>query len=234
MSKVSYEVFKELLPKNMRRVVTEETVEEINKLVEDPDYGEEFKSSVLTATGILGGKESWSLRAYVDAVKYYSLTAMTVTQADAYCRVFPDRLQSRLDRGETKNDMNGEASRYNGSDLVNRIRLQAQVPLHLVNQGNVQLAINVLVDIAVGGRSEIARVSAATSLLKELRPPETQKIEMAIGLSDEAVQARERQTEALLEIAQNQQRLLKEGVSIAEIQKMHITKKEYIDIDIED
>ena len=227
MSKLSYEVFKEVVPKNMKKLVTEDVVNEINKLVEDPDYGEELKASMLSATNILAGKEKWSLRQYIDAVKFYSLTAAAVTQTDAYAKVFPDRLQARIDRGETKNDMNGEASRYNGSELVNKIRNQALVPLHLVNQGNVQLAINVLVDIAVGGKSEIARVSAATSLLKELRPPEAQKIELDIGVKATDSIAELRKATEELAIAQRQS--IEAGVAVK-----FIAESRVIDVEIDD
>ena len=202
---LSLELVQGLVPKHYKNSVTQELIDDLNRLSRDPDYGEEFKQSMLTSTSILGGANSkWSLAMYVDAVKYFSLTAAQMSQADAYIAVFPERFQSRLDRGETKEDIRGEASRYNNSELVNKIRQQALVPLHLVNQGNVQIAINVLVDIATRGRSEVAKVSAATALLKELRPAETAKIELDVNISNKDSIADLRKATEELAIAQRQ------------------------------
>jgi len=221
-TRLSLEYMQSTLPKNYRKVVTQETVDELNLLSEDPDYGEEFKSSLITHASILSGKDSWSLGQYTDAIKFYSLTAGGLSQVEAYVKVFPDRLQSRLDRGQTKLDMTGEASRYNSTELVNRIRQQALVPLHLVNQGTLQQAINSLTTLMLTARSEVARVSAATALLKELRPPEAQSVELQLGLSDEMLAVQEKQTAHLLTIAQNQQKFLEAGHSIDDIQKLHV------------
>lgn len=228
MSKeLSYEVFKEVLPKNMKKVVTQEVVDEINKLVKDPDYGEELKSSMISATNVLAGKENWSLKQYIDAVKFYSLTAAAMTQTDAYCKVFPDRLQNRLDRGETKNDMNGEASRYNSSELVNRIRNQALVPLHLVNQSTVQLAINTLTHLMINAKSDVAKVSAASALLKELRPPEAQKIQLDVGINttDSIAELRK----ATEELALQQMQSIQAGMAVK-----YIAESRVIDIEVND
>ena len=219
---LSLEVMQEQIPKSYRKLLTQEVVDEINKLVEDPDYGQEFKEAILSHTNILAGKENFSLKHYINAIKFYSLTASGLPLVRAYVKVFPERLQARLDIGQTIADMGGEASRYNASEAVNKIRAQALVPLHLVNQGTTQLAINTLTDLMLKGRSEVARVSAATALLKELRPPEAQKVELQMGLSDAAIEAQEKQTEQLINIAENQRRLLAAGASIDDIQQIYI------------
>jgi len=224
-AEVTLSYMKEMLPKSYRKLITQSQIDEINKLVEDPDYGEEFRETIVTAMNVLGANSAWSLKQYVSAVKYFSLTAAQVNQVDSYCRVFPGRLQARLDRGEGKQEMRGEAARFNQSSLVNAIRSQAMIPIHLVNQGNLQLGINTLVDVCTNSRSDMARASAATTLLKELRPPETQHIEMQIGQSDEVLEAQAKQTETLISIAENQQRLLASGASITDIQQIHVTTK---------
>lgn len=221
-----------LVPKQYRNSVDQELVDELNRLSEDPEYGEEFKQNILTSTTVLGGPNSkWSLGMYVDAVKYFSLTAAQMSQVDAYTIVFPDRLQRRLDRGETKDDMRGEAARYNSSDLVNKIRQQALVPLHLVNQGNVQLAINVLVDIAVKGRSEVARVNAANALLKELRPPETAKIELDIAIDKGSII--DDYESAMHAMVAKQKELIEQGGDLKAIANASIKKAEYVDVEVE-
>jgi hypothetical protein len=220
---LSYENMLEQLPKRYRKNLTKEVVDEINKLIEDPDYGEEFKESIVTHTHILGGKENFSLKSYINAVKFYSLTAAGLSATKAYIKVFPERLQARLDRGQSAYDITGEASRFNHSEVVNKVRAQALVPLHLVNQGTVQKAINTLSDIMLNGKSEVARVNAANTIIKELRPPEVQQVELQLGQSEEALKAQERQTEQLAQIAENQRRLLAAGVSIEDVQQIQVT-----------
>ena len=231
---LTLEYFHTTLPKKHKKIMTQSVVDEINLLVEEPDYGEEFKSSIITHTTILEGKESWSLRQYIDAVKFYSLTAAGLSQAKSYVKVFPERLQARIDRDQGMEEIKSEASRFNGTELVNRIRQQALVPLHLVNQGTTQLAINTLTTLMLKGRSEVARVSAATALLKELRPPEIQKVELALGLTDEAMEARAKQETQLLDIAENQRRLLAAGHDINDVQQIQIKATEYTDVEVDE
>jgi len=232
MSKpLTLELMKEQVPRDYKPRLTQEVVDEVNKLVEDPDYGEEFRNAYITHTGILSGKENFSLKTYANAIKFYSLTAAGLPAVRAYVKVFPERLQARIDRGQTINDMPGEASRFNASDAVNKIRSQALIPIHLVNQGTVQQAINSLTTIMLSGRSEVARVSAATALLKELRPPEVQQVELQLGMSDAALEAQAKQNEQLASIAENQRKLLMAGVDINDIQQIHVTT---IDAEVEE
>ena len=181
---ITLEVIQTLLPKRYKRVADQKIVDEINHLVEDPDYGEEFKSATLNYMDILSGKEPYSLREYLDAVKFYSLTATAISQAEAYMKVFPERLQARLDRGQGKEEMRSESARFNQTALVNRIRNQALVPLHLVNQSVTQKAINQLTHLMMNARSDVAKVSAATALLKELRPPEATRLEIDVSVNE--------------------------------------------------
>ena len=232
-SELSLEYLVEVVPKTYKKLVNQDTVDEINSLASDPDYGVEFRESMLTYSGILGGTERWSMTQYMDAVKYYSLTVANSSQTDAYIKVFPDRLQSRLDRGEDRSNIAGEASRYNKTDIVNKIRQQALVPFHLYNQGTLQQAIDTAQHLMLHARSDKVRGDMALGLIKELRPPEAQQVELQIGLDDKALDAQNKQTEQLVNIAENQRRLLEAGMSIDEVQQIHV-EKVYVDAEIEE
>jgi len=239
MKALTVEYLQEQLPKKKKSLVTPEVIDHINKLAEDPDYGEYFIECTVNYLDIVGkgtdkNIRGWSVDEYLNAVKYFSLMSTGMSQAKAYAKVFPERLQSRLDRGQTINDMAGEASRYNQSELVNKIREQATVPFHLVNQHVRQKAVNRLESLMTHARSEVAMVNAATALLKELRPPEAHQVELQVGLSDEAREVQQKQTNALLDIANNQRRLLEAGYSIEEIQQIHIKKDDAVDAELED
>ena len=222
------------LPKAKGKLVNQDVVDELNELVKDPDYGQEFLNSVITHTSTLTDTSRHSMQEYLNAIKYYSLTSVGHTLLDAYIKVFPDRLQARLDRGQVKEDIRSEANRFNRTELVNAIKAQALIPLHLVNQETVQKAINQLSHLMMNARSDVAKVSAATAILKELRPPEVQQMEIAVGLNEEAQAAQAAQNDTLAQIAINQQKLLAEGHSIEDVQKIHMTKKEYVDVEIDD
>ncbi len=235
VTKLTKEFVKANLGKKFTGEISDSVIDEINLLIDDPDYGEAFKENMVTYTSVLSGKDTWSLQMYLDATKFFSLVSMGDSQAKAYCKVFPDRFQARLDRGEGQNEIAGEASRYNGSKLVNAIREQSQVPFHLRNQGAAQDALNQLLHLMMNARSDVAKVSAATAVLKETRPPEAQKIEMQVGLSDIAVEQQEKQNMALRDIAINQRKLIEQGYSIEEVQKIHVTRThDTIDVDVEE
>ncbi len=231
---LTLEYLQTVVPKSYRKTVSQELVDEINHLSEDPDYGEQFREGILTYSSVLGGKESWSIRQYTDAVKFLGLVTMKVNQTDAYIKVFPERMQSRLNRGETKTEMGGEASRYNASPIINTLRDQARVSFYLRNQDIRQEALDGLMDLGRHARSEVARVTAFSSALKELRPPETHQVEVQVGMNEEAREAQQKQTDKLTEIAINQQKLFKAGIGIEEVQRLHIDKPEAIDVVLDD
>jgi len=203
--------------KKYKNLIRQDIVDEVNHLVEDPDYGEEFRDSILTHIDILSGKENYSMREYTDAIKYYSLTAAGLSQADAYIRVFPERMQARLDRDQPKHKINGEASRFNQSQLVTKIRSQALVPLHLVNQGVTQQAINQLASLMMNARSDVAKVSAATALLKELRPPEVQQVELQLDTSENYKNSIADLRKATELLAIQQQQSIQAGIAVKSI-----------------
>ena len=203
------------LPKNHARTISQNVVDEINKLVEDPDYGEQFKEQMITSASVLGGKEPWSFKEYMNATKYLSIVALGEPHLNAYVKVFPERLQVRLDDGFDKSVCRGEAGRYNSSALVNALREQSQIPFWLRNQGTHQQAIDQLAHLMVNARSDVAKVSAASALLKELKPPETQKIELDIGANNlDAIADLRRATE---ELAMEQMRSIKAGNAVKSI-----------------
>jgi len=231
---LTLEYMQATLPKNHAKTITQETIDEINHLVEDPDYGKHFKESMITSASVLGGKEPWSFEEYMNATKYLSIKALGETDLNAYVKVFPERLQVRLDDGFDKTVCRGEAGRFNNSMLVNALRGQSQVPFHLRNQGAAQDALDQLLHLMMNARSDVAKVSAATAVLKETRPPEVQQVELQMGLSDQAVEMHEKQNETLREVALNQRKLLKQGYNINDKQKLHVNRVGVIDAEVEE
>jgi hypothetical protein len=230
---VTPELLKQVVPKRFRSRITQEVVDDINLCLNDLDYSEEFKRDVLTHIGVLENKGNWGLRQYINAVKFYSLTAQGWSQVNAFCKVFPHRLEARIAAGEGKNELAGDASRYNKSELVNIIRKQSLVPFYLYNLGNRQEAFDIAMSIARHGRSEAARVNAVNTILQATEAPADNSIELQIGLSDDALAIQKAQTETMREIAKNQREMLAAGHSIEDIQSIKVTHN-VIDADIDE
>ena len=223
-SQLDVETLKGIVPKKYARFVADDLVNELNSLIADVEYGEQFKEEFLTHANILEHNSNWSLEKYKNAIKFFSLVQQEMSLVDAYCAVFPDRLKARYSRGESKLNMGGEASRYNASELVNKIRQQALVPLHLVNQGLLQQAINKQAHLMMHAKSEMVQQKASETLIRELRPPETSKIELDIGVKQSDTIADLRRAAESLAMAQLDN--IKAGVAVKTIAESRIIDAE--------
>lgn len=138
---------------------------------------------------------------------------MGKTNADAYMVTFPDRYQSMLNRGLSSKDMSSIISVYNKSKLVNNILEQSLIPSWVINQDLYQKAINIQADLMMTANSEKVRSDAANSLLVHLKPPETKKVELDIGLKqgNEIDQLRD----VLAQLTSQQRQMIQAGVVTA-------------------
>lgn len=206
------------------RLITQDTVDELNKLVEDPDYGEQFLDQYVSFFNVLDKNSQWSTPKYMNALKYFSLIESGHSQIDAYVKVFPDRLEARYARGEKKSDMGGEASRYNASQLVNEIRKVATVPVQLIHRHLLHEAImksaRLMNDPNV---SPAVQQKAAEVLIKELKPAEDSNVNIKIGMDEESKSQQARLVDHIASIAANQQKLLQAGMKIEDIQRLNIS-----------
>ncbi|MFZ2757065.1 MAG: hypothetical protein WAY93_09380, partial [Atopobiaceae bacterium] len=126
---------------------------------------------------------------------------------------FPDRYQSMLNRGLSSKDMSSIISVYNKSKLVNNILEQSLIPSWVINQDLYQKAINIQADLMMTANSEKVRSDAANSLLVHLKPPETKKVELDIGLKqgNEIDQLRD----VLAQLTSQQRQMIQAGVVTA-------------------
>jgi len=231
---VEIEMIQEQLGKKKGALVTQDTVDELNSLVEDPEYGEEFLDSYVSYFNVMEGNSAWSTPKYMKAMKFFTLIESGHHAVDAYVKVFPDRLQSRVDRGQGKDDMGGEASRYNASALVNEIRKVASIPVQLIHRHLLHEAIMVQADLMLHAKSEMVQQKAAESLIKELKPMEDTTIQLKVGMDDETRNAQSQLVEHVGQIALNQQRMLASGMDIGEIQKLNIKRPEIVEAELEE
>lgn len=209
---LSIDVLKRSLPDKYKNNVSQELLDTINDTISDPDLYETYRDNFLSYTSVLQDGR-FKITDYLNAVKYCTQKLMGKSNIDAYIVTFPDRYQSMLNRGLSSKDMSSIISVYNKSKLVNNIMEQSLIPSWVINQDLYQKAINVQADLMMNATSEKVRSDAANSILIHLKPPETKKVELDIGLKqgNEIDQLRD----VLTQLTSQQRQMIQAGVVTA-------------------
>jgi hypothetical protein len=200
------EEFKAALPAHVKKSVSKELINGINKVLADPHCLDFLRDNILGYTKVM--KEGkFKIIQYLNAVHYVSHKLMGASNRDAYLKTFPDKYQRFLSTGVSEKDISSYASAYNKSKLVNLIFEQTLIPTYILNAPLYQEALNVQAELMLNAKSEMVRSQAASSILSELRMPETQKVELDIGVKQDSTL--ERLRESTLELVEAQKRHLK-------------------------
>jgi len=221
--KLSIDVLRSQLSTKQRNMISDDTVEELAKLAEDPDYGEEFLDTYRDHLNILSSNSKYTSKGYMSAVKFFSLMEAGNSITDSYITVFPERFKARVDRGQEKKDITGEASRYNATALVNEIRKVATIPVQLIHRHLLHEAILEQADIMRHGKSEFVRQKASEVLIKELKPLEENVI--SIQVEDGAKSAIASLQEATERLVVREQQSIQAGIPIKSIIEAKIVNK---------
>lgn len=205
---ITVEQFKEALPAKLKKNINTEVIDQINELLADPDMYEQYRDNLMSYTNVMmEGK--FKLSSYISAVKYVSHKLMNCTNLLAYTKTFPDKYADFLARGVSSSDISSYVHAYNSSKLVNLIYVQTLTPIAVLNNHMVQKALNVQADLMVNAKSEKVRSDAANSILTHLKLPETQKIELDIGVKgDSSIDALRAST---MELVAMQRRMIEAG-----------------------
>jgi hypothetical protein len=238
---VSLQTIQSLVPKKQRALITQSLVDKVNAMSEDPDIGAYFGDNFIDHIRVL--KEGkFKLAEYFDAVKYNSYLLRGDTKKDSWIKTFPHRydriITAKMKEGMTKPEADQEISphvnSYDKSKLVNLIREQSLIPAHVLNAGLFQEALNVQAQLMRGAKSEMVRMNAAAKLLEVLKVPETQKVQLEIGIKEtDAIDDLRKVTQ---ELSMVQRRAIESGSnSVKEIAESRIVSRDdYIDAEVED
>ena len=176
------EEFKSALPAKFHSQINQQAIDTVNQILVEPEMADYYKENFITYSYVLqDGK--YSMEAYVNAIKYCSFKIAGLSNKDAYIKTFPTRYKAHLAKGTSDKAIDSYIHAYNKTKLVTAIIEQAYIPVWLVNQDAYQRAINVQLDLMQNADSEKVRSDAANSILNHVKPPETSKIELDIGLS---------------------------------------------------
>lgn len=219
MSVLTVEQFKEVLPDKFKKSVNQELIDKINNTLSDPELYEAYRDNLLSYTKVMA-EGKYKISNYIDAVRYVSFKLMGCTNIEAYTKTFPDKYQRFVQQGVEPKDIASYVTAYNKSKLVNAIFEQTLIPSYVLNQDLYQKALNVQAELMVNARSEKVRSDAANSLLSHLKMPETQKVELDIGVKEDgSIKALRETTLALA----RQQRLMLESGAMNAKQVAHST-----------
>lgn len=212
-SDITVEQLQRAMPKGMGKNITTELVDRVNQVVADPYIREVYRDNLLSYASVMrDGK--FKMDSYLDAVRYVSHKLLGDSNIAAYTKTFPARFQDFINRQVSEKDIASYVSSYNKNKLVNLIFEQTLIPTHVLNADLYQSAINVQVELMKTAKSEKVRSDAANSVMTHLKPPETKKIELDVGVKDAPALTELR--EAQQELAMMQQKMIKLGVLTAD------------------
>lgn len=228
-TELSVDLVKSQLTPQQRLLVDQNTLDEIQRLGEDPDYGHEFLDMYLMNLNVLKDHVRANHEQYINAVKYFILVESGNNQTDAYIKVFPERYEARnrkLPEEERGKDvMRGEASRYNASVLVSEIRKLSTIPVQLIHRNLLHEAILEQANLMRNAKSEVVRQKAGETLIKELKPNEEHQISVRVDDSkaESAIEALLKATEKL---AEQEHKAVIDGTPLKDVAEAKIIEAE--------
>src|SRR5690606_4038654 len=161
---VTKEQIAQILPPALRKSVTQNLIDQLNNIAQDPDLAEEMRQNFISYSKVLQ-EGRFKLEDYLNAVKFVSYKLMGYNDQDAFFRTFPQRHQRLLAQGADPKTISAHVSMYKKGKLVNLIMEQALVPVWLLNQDAYQKAINVQVELLIEAKGDMTLTQAATFLL---------------------------------------------------------------------
>lgn len=227
-TELSLDIVQSQLRPNQKLNINENTINEIKKLSEDPEYGEEFLDLYLDHLNIFKENKRRTHEQYLSAIKFFSLVESGNSLTDAYIKTFPDRFEERKKNYSTdkqkKDIMRGEASRYNNSVLVNEIRKVASIPVQLIHRHILHEAILTQAELMRSAKSEMVKQKAASCLITELKPTEDSVLNVKVEDGSSSIIDKLREATEKLAAAEKQR--VEAGVSLKDIAESNIIEGE--------
>jgi hypothetical protein len=211
---ITAEEFKKALPVKFHSQVSAQSIANINQILYEPEMAEFYRNNFVDYSFILQ-EGRYSLEDYTNAIKYCSFKIAGLSNKESYIKTFPARYKRHIANGTTEKAIDSYISSYNKTKLVTAILEQSYIPVWLINQDNVQKAINKLVDLMANAQSEKVQGDAANNLLSHLKPPENNKIQLDIGIGSGARDTLNDIRTTLKDLASIQRVNIESGVSNA-------------------
>lgn len=219
---------KAAMPGSKKKLVTQGVVDRLNQIADEDESGN-FAQQVVTHASVMKSGP-WSINDYINAVKYVSFRLMDFNKKESYTHTFPEKIKKWELEGVTYDTIAKYISAYNKNQLVNDIYERSLIPIHVLNAGMFQDALNQQAHLMVHARSEMVRTTAANSILNHLKPPETKKLELDIKTHN--IDSIQELQDTMTKLAIQQVEMIGIGVNPKEIAEMSILKEEIIEVEV--
>lgn len=186
----------------------------LNNIQADPEVADDIRRNFISYTSVLSNGR-YKLDDYLNAIAYVSFKLMGHNNEESYARAFPDRYQKLVAKGTSRKDIASYVSSYTKGKLVTAIMTQASIPTWLLNADHFQEAINTQVTLMNTAKSEMVRFQAANSLLTHLKRPETQDVNINLGVQDNDGIASLKAM--MLDLAEQQKGMIQQGAATRDI-----------------
>lgn len=199
-----------------KNTITQELVDIINEVNLEAEFqGESLIKTAVTYEKVMINNKA-SIREFVDAIRFCAyLLTLEDNYTEAYKKTFyyRDFVKERMN-ADTKSikyaELTSAASRYRQKNkLVIDLLTYSQAPLDLMFMGWRYKAVGVLADTMMNAKLDRDKINAAKELLAATKGPETQKIELDIGVKESSAVAS--LNDQLAQLAGRQKMLLESG-----------------------
>jgi hypothetical protein len=219
------ELVERAVPANLKQSVTQQLVDTINNVANDPIVAEMVRENFISYTSVLkDGK--FKTEDYLYAIVYVSQKLMGRSNKEAYAAAFPGRYATLIAKGTSEKDISAYVAAYNRGKLVNLILEQTLVPTWVLNQGIYQQAINTQAQLMMTSTSDKVRSDAANSILTHLKKPDAAGPLIKIDVNESSGMNELKQ--ALAAVAAMQVEAIEAGVSAKEIAETPLIEGEVV------
>lgn len=207
------------VPATLKASINQSIVDTLNQLQHDPEVAEAIREGFLTYSSVIkDGK--YKVQDYLNAVTYATFKQMEYNNHDAWCSTFPQRHAALVAAGKSKKDMSSHVSMYAKGQLVNKIMEQSMIEDWLLYRDLRHKSLMKLATLMDTAASEKVQVEAANALATHLAKPKAVGPAINIELNENSGM---NELTALLEkMAVTQQQLIKDGVSIKDVNAQRI------------
>ena len=221
-----------------KNAITDEIVEILNQSVNEPEFqGESLIQTAITYEKLMITHKA-SVREYIDAIRFCAyLVTLDDNLTEAYKKTFyyRDFVKERMNvdtRSVKYAELTSAASRYKrNSKLVADLLTYSQAPMEIMFLGLRYKAVGVLADVMMNARQDRDKINAAKELLAATKGPETQKIELDIGVKESSAIAN--LNEQLSVLAGKQKMLLEAGArDLSDFGSMKVKQEEIVDAEL--
>lgn len=222
--KITTEKLKEFLPKGSRVVVNQQTVDLINKLIEDSACHRGLMEERLMSHLHLIGP-GVGIKQLINGIRFVTLaTTPGMTQSKAYAIVFPEKAQEILDRG---GDISSFASQYAATKIPTTIMQDIQIGPSITYAPVRHQMVQKLMDLsngkaADGPCSPTVQLNATIALLDYIKIPEAMTINLNNNAAVEAKSIQQTLADQIEHMASVMAKRMANGENLKDIQKIGI------------